>query len=131
MSRWYELQRGAAGELIVTFHHHPDKRWFPPDVLQDLRLPVKSGDRVILTGSGAMWMYFHVACCAVAKGAGRIEVQMVDGSKTHVFPLEPATQATWPTASPKPASPCSATSTGSSFWAVETGPTSSPPGDRL
>jgi hypothetical protein len=95
MSRWYELQRGAAGELTVTFHHHPDKRWFPPDVLQDLELPVNSDDRLILTGTGAVWMYFHVACCAVAGGAGRIEVQTPEGTLHPVYPLDPAPGATW------------------------------------
>lgn len=96
MEKWFELSGNATGDLTVTFLKHPEKRWYSPTVLQDVGLPDVAGRKVILTGAGAAWMYIHVACLAVSKGAKTIDVRVPNCSEAvTVFPLKAKSQATW------------------------------------
>ena len=95
MTEWYNISRDAAGRLVVAFLPHPQNRWFPANVLQDLDLPVATGDQMVLTGPGAAWMYFHAACKAAALSADRIAVRLADGATVPVYPLESRLPVKW------------------------------------
>lgn len=75
MNDWYRvLDEGT--EIRVEFVPSTNRFW-SPDILRQNPLPVNNvqGREVILTGSGAVWMYAHAAAVFRAGGARKISVQ--------------------------------------------------------
>lgn len=67
MTRWYTLKT-TGDDSVLTFQPSTDRYW-PTTVLRDDPLPALDSRRVVLTGSGAVWMYAHAAARAAATGA--------------------------------------------------------------
>lgn len=69
MSDWYRISDDGA-QVQIEFVPSPNRFW-PPEILRRIPLPVQgvNGRRVVLTGSGAVWMYAHAAATLRAAGA--------------------------------------------------------------
>ncbi|WP_347245299.1 hypothetical protein [Thermogutta sp.] len=74
-TKWFSIQQNP-NETVITFHPEPHVRFWPPSVLREAPLPRswKTGGRVVITGSGAVWMYAHAAALVAANG-GCVEVR--------------------------------------------------------
>lgn len=74
MDEWYHWSQ-AGTDVQVEFIPSKNRFW-SPDVIRRSRLPTHAvnGRPVILTGSGAVWMYAHAAATLRAAGASKITV---------------------------------------------------------